>query len=161
MYRALVAGLAAGCVAALVRLHVPGWPDVFVNSISTWLLLPFLVGLFTSSVPRAVVACLAQLAAFYIVAGVSGLGTTVVLVAVWTVFAVGGGSVFGAAGRWWREGGLALLGAVFVLEGVLDTGWVWVAVGVALTLSTYGLHHSSNTDQGRTMGKTRSNEGIK
>ena len=132
MYRALVIGLLAGSGAALVRVHSPGAPDAFTNSISTWLLLPFLVGAFTSSVPRAVVASLAQLAAFYVVAGVSGLGTTVLLVVVWTVFAVGGGSVFGAAGRWWREGGLALLGAVFVLEGVLDTGWVWVATGVAL-----------------------------
>jgi hypothetical protein len=132
MYRALVIGLLAGSGAALVRVHLPGAPDAFTNSISTWLLLSFLVGAFTSSVPRAVVASLAQLAAFYVVAGVSGLGTTVLLVAVWTVFAVGGGSVFGAAGRWWREGGLALLGAVFVLEGVLDTGWVWVATGVAL-----------------------------
>ena len=132
MYRALLAGLMAGCVAALVRLHVPGWPDVFVNSISTWLLVPFLVGAFTSSVPRAVLASLAQLAAFYVVAGLGGLGTTVGLVVVWTVFAVGGGAVFGVAGLRWRAGGLALLGGVFVLEGVLDTGWVWVAIGVAL-----------------------------
>ena len=131
MYRPLLAGLVAGCVAALVRLHVPGWPDLFVNSISTWLLLPFLVGAFTASVARAVLASVAQLAAFYVIAGLGGLGTTVGLVAVWTVFAVGGGSVFGAAGRWWRQAGRALLGAVFVLEGVVDTGWRWVAVGVA------------------------------
>lgn len=135
MYRALLAGLVAGCVAALVRLHVPGWPDVFVNSISTWLLLPFLVGAFTASVARAVLASVAQLAAFYVVAGLGGLGTTVGLVVVWTVFAVGGGSVFGLAGRAWRRGGLALLAGVFVLEGALDTGWRWVAIGVVLLVA--------------------------
>ena len=132
MGRSLVVGLLAGCVAALVRLHVPEWPDVFVNSISTWLLLPFLVGAITGSAARAVLASVAQLAAFYVVAGVGGLGTTVGLVVVWTVFAVGGGSVFGLAGRAWRHGGLALLAGVFVLEGVLDTGWRWVAIGVGL-----------------------------
>ena len=84
----------------------------------------------------AVLASVAQLAAFYVVAGVGGLGTTVGLVVVWTVFAVGGGSVFGLAGRAWRRGGLALLAGVFVLEGVLDTGWRWVAIGVvALVVS--------------------------
>ena len=132
MYRALLAGLVAGCVAALVRLHVPGWPDLFVNSISTWLLLPFVVGALTGSAARAAFASVAQLAAFYVVAGMGGLGTTVGLVAVWTVFAVGGGSVFGVAGRAWRRGGLALLAGVVVLEGVLDTGWRWVAIGVLL-----------------------------
>ena len=132
MYRAALAGLVAGCVAALVRLHVPGWPDLFVNSISTWLLLPFVVGALTGSAARAAFASVAQLAAFYVVAGMGGLGTTVGLVAVWTVFAVGGGSVFGLAGRAWRRGGLALLAGVFVLEGVLDTGWRWVAIGVLL-----------------------------
>lgn len=143
MYRALLAGLVAGCVAALVRLHVPGWPDAFVNSISTWLLLPFLVGAFTASAARAVLASVAQLAAFYVVAGVGGLGTTVGLVVVWTVFAVGGGAVFGVVGQRWRVGGLSLLGAVFVLEGLLDTGWMWVATGVVLVLSTYGLPPSN------------------
>ena len=54
MYRALVIGLLAGSGAALVRVHLPGTPDAFANSISTWLLLPFLVGAFTASVPRAV-----------------------------------------------------------------------------------------------------------
>ena len=109
---------------------------MFVNSISTWLLLPFLVGAFTASAARAVLASVAQLAAFYVVAGLGGLETTVGLVVVWTVFAVGGGSVFGVAGRWWRAGGLALLGGVFVLEGVLDTGWRWVAIGVALVAAS-------------------------
>jgi len=136
MSLALLVGWLAGCVAALARVHLPGTPDAFANSISTWLLVPFLVGVFGGSLRRAAVAgaaaSLAQLAAFYVVAGVSGLGTSVGLVVVWTVFAVGGGSVFGVAGLWWRAGGLALLGGVFVLEGVLDTGWVWVAIGVAL-----------------------------
>jgi hypothetical protein len=61
-----------------------------------------------------------------------------------------GGGVFGLAGAWWRLGGtwqqvtaLALLGGVFVSEGVVrwvsmpwqgSTGVVQVAVGVALAI---------------------------
>jgi hypothetical protein len=102
MFSGWVAGLVAGTLCGLSRLHYAGPIDVVVNSVPVWLLLPLVVGAATGSVRAAVLAAVAQLATFYAVTG------TLDGVALWTAAAVGGGTVFGSLGAAltarWRAG---------------------------------------------------------
>ncbi len=138
--RAFLAAVGAGLlVGALSAIDVT--PEVLANSISTWLVAPFLVGTLAATRRGAAAAgfttCAAQLAGFYLVAPSSSAG----LVAFWTACAIVGGPIFGVAGRSWRSGGLTLLAGVFIAEGLYAyayqqhhylAGALWIAIGLAL-----------------------------
>ncbi|MBE2319401.1 hypothetical protein DVA67_025725 [Solirubrobacter sp. CPCC 204708] len=128
--RAVAVGLAAGTLSGLGRLHLTGTPEQLANSLSTWLVVPFLLGAFAANWRRAAtagaVAGLGQLAGFY---AVTGAFESAGSVAFWVAGALGGGSLFGVAGH---RRALLVLGRAFVIEGLVDTGPLWVATGVAL-----------------------------
>ena len=72
-------------------------------------------------------------------------------IAIWLIASVTGGPLYGLAGYWWRIGpgvrhvvGLALMGGVFIAEGVFTlihdpllpiVGWVAVGVGALFTIA--------------------------
>jgi hypothetical protein len=151
---AVGAGLAAGALSSLGRAHLDGTLDAFANSISTWLLAPFLIGMLAPSWRGAalagLVACASQIAGYYLVDALQGLRSAGSLIAFWTACAVVGGPVFGIAGQLWQAAaprlkglGMAALAAVFVAEGLYAfgheqhrylAGALWVGLGGALAL---------------------------
>jgi hypothetical protein len=149
---AVVAGLSVGALSAIGQAHLDGTLDAFANSISTWLVAPFLVGSLAATDRGGAVAgfgtCAAQLAGYYAVAYLQEIGTTSSLVAFWTLCAVVGGPLFGVAGRLWRSRaprglGIAVLAGVFVAEGLYAywhqqrdhlTGALWIAIGLSLAV---------------------------
>lgn len=151
---AAAAGLGFGALSAFGQAQLEGTLEAFPNSISTWLLAPFLVGMLASTRRDAalagVVTCALELAGYYAVNAVQGIGTTAALVVFWTACAVAGGPLFGAAGQLWRTGtprlkglGMAVLAGVFIAEGAYAfthqeqryaAGGLWIAIGVALAL---------------------------
>ena len=151
---AVAVGLAAGALSALGKAHLgAGTLAELANSLSTWLVAPFLVGALTGSRRSAAFAGFTtsamQLAGFYVVAHLQGIGTTGALVAFWTASAVAGGPIFGVAGQLWRTTargpGMAVLAGVFIAEGLYAylhqrqqyvTGVVWIAIGLTLALGS-------------------------
>jgi hypothetical protein len=147
---AVAAGASAGALSAVGQAQLGGTLDAFANSISTWLVAPFLVGSLAATRWGAAAAgfgtCAAQLAGYWVIAHLQGAGTNGALVAFWTACAVLGGPLFGLAGRLWRTApsgpGIAVLAGVFVAEGLYAycfqlqhylTGALWIGIGAALT----------------------------
>jgi hypothetical protein len=150
----MAAGLAVGALCAFGQGNLEGTLHAFVNSTSTWLVAPFLIGALAVTRRGAAAAgtatCAFQLAGFYLVAQLRGIDTTASLVAFWTACAVVGGPVFGVAGQQWRAAspplrglGVAVLAGVFVAEGLYayvhelhhyTTGVLWIAVGLTLAV---------------------------
>ena len=100
---AVVAGLVVGALSFVGQEHLEGTLDAFANSISTWLVAPFLVGTLAGTrragAMTGVVTCAAQLVGYYLVASLSDFETTRSLVAFWVACAVVGGPIFGVAGE--------------------------------------------------------------
>jgi len=152
----VVVGLASGALTAVGQGLLPQSWNTLVNSGAVWLLVAFLVSACAPSPVWAMVAGLGVL--FAEVLGYFGsvslmLGYDIPLVAtgIWLAVALVGGPVYGLAGRWWWLGSnrqqmiaLALMGGVFVAEGVialiwLEQGkeasrWIEIAVGVLIPL---------------------------
>lgn len=140
---AIAVGLVAGALSALGQ----GGPvDALANSISTWLVAPFVVGTVANSRGTAaaggVATCAFQLVGYYLIAPERATGG---LVAFWTLCAVVGGPLFGFAGHVWRNEargfGMAVLAGVFIAEGAYAylhqqdrylVGVVWIAIGLTL-----------------------------
>ena len=151
---AVGAGLGVGALSAIGQPHLDGTLDAFANSISTWLVAPFLVGSLAATRHGGAVAgfgtCAAQLVGYYAVACLQDIGTTSSLVAFWALCAVVGGPLFGVAGRLWRTCptrlrglGIAVLAGVFLAEGLYAywhqqrdhlTGALWIGIGLSLAL---------------------------
>ena len=146
---AIGAGLAVGAFGAHGQAHLDGTLEAFANSLSTWLVAPFVVGTLAPTRRAAAAAglltCLCQLVGYYAVAFLGSFETTVGLVAFWTAAALAGGPLFGAAGQLWRTPlrglGTAVLAGVFIAEGAYAylyeqhdtlTGVLWIAIGVAI-----------------------------
>jgi hypothetical protein len=144
-------GLVAGALGALGQGYLDGTLEAFFNSLSTWLVAPFVVGMLAATRREAAIAglatCAFQLAGYYVVAPIWGFESSASLVAFWFASALVGGPVFGAAGHLVRTGvpglGIAVLAGAFVAEGLYAymhqqhaylTGTLWVAIGAALAL---------------------------
>jgi hypothetical protein len=149
---ALLAGAAVGVVSSFGEAHLDGVLNAFVNSVAAWLVAPFLVGYaarrlgLRGAAAAGLLTCLAEVVAFYVTARLRGFPGSHREIGFWTVCALAGGPVFGAAGSRWRTAGLggAALGAAFLAEGLwtyahrLDrpvTAATWCAIGVAAVLS--------------------------
>jgi hypothetical protein len=148
----LGAGLTVGVLSSIGRAHLDGTLDAFANSVSTWLVAPFVVGALAVTRRGAAAAglatCAAQIVGYYAVDHLQGVRTPGSLIAFWTLCAVLGGPVFGIAGRLCREAkglGVAVLAGVFVAEGLYAylhqlhqyvTATLWIGFGVALALLT-------------------------
>ncbi|MDA0185378.1 DUF6518 family protein [Solirubrobacter phytolaccae] len=167
---ALATGLVFGGLGAFGQAQLEGTLEAFPNSISTWLLAPFLVGMLAATRTRAAVAgvatCAVQLAGYYAVNAMQDIGTTASLVVFWTACAVVGGPLFGVAGQLWRSGepglkglGTAALAGVFVAEGAWAflheeqrylAGALWITIGLALAV----LSSRGRVEQLRWLGLT-------
>lgn len=151
---AIVVGLVAGALSSLGQPHLDGTLHALVNSISSWLVAPFVVGTLAATRREAAAVgfstCAALLAGYYAITPLWDFETSRSLVAFWVACAVAGGPVFGMAGHLWRTGssrvcglGIATLAGAFVAEGLYAYGHelqqyvtaaVWVGIGVALAL---------------------------
>jgi hypothetical protein len=156
--KAIAVGLPAGVLGALGQGYLDGTPEALFNSLSTWVVAPFIVGMLAATQREAALAgpatCAFQLAGYYAVAPVWGFETTTSLAAFWFASAVVGGPIFGAAGHLTRRAeplGVAILAGAFIAEGLYAylydqhayiTGALWVAIGLALALiATRGHPH--------------------
>src|SRR5262245_13414257 len=167
---AVVVGLAVGAFGAIGHAHFDGTLDALANSLSTWLLAPFVVGTFAATRRGAAVAgvvtCGFELLGYYVVVYTEEFATTASLVAFWALAALVGGPLFGMAGQLWRSApsrlrglGSAALAGVFVAEGLYAyvhqqhryfTGALWIVVGVGIA----ALAGRGRADQLRWLGLT-------
>jgi hypothetical protein len=131
--------------------------SIVTNSGSGWAVLAFVAGAAWFRSPVWVVALAGTLLELGLVVGYYG---SVIIrydqdppsfwAYVWAAVALVAGPVFGVAGAWWRGpvawrriAGLALLGGLFVAEGVLrattlpdkPAGWIMVALGLVFPLA--------------------------
>jgi hypothetical protein len=132
-----------------------GW-NTLGNSGAIWLLVAFAVGALMPTAGLAIAGATASLVSsvvwFYMAAHyLIGMPVSSAGIAIWLLASVAGGPVYGLAGHWWRTGsgtrhvvGLALMGGVFIAEGVFTlihapllpiVGWVAVAVGAIFTVA--------------------------
>jgi hypothetical protein len=132
-----------------------GW-NTLGNSGAMWLLVAFGVGAVMPTAGLAVAGATASLVGsvvwFYMAAHyLVGMPVSSAAIAIWLIASLAGGPLYGLAGRWWRHGlgashviGLALMGGVFMAEGVFTiinnyrlpiVGWVAVGVGAVFTIA--------------------------
>lgn len=150
----VVSGLAVGALTAVGQRELHGLLEPLVNSVSAWLVLPFLLGALMQTRLGAgtagLVAAMLELVGFYATAALRGFPESVEMVAFWTACGLLGGPMFGVAAylewrsrRWWRGIGLAALAGVFFAEGVWTyiaeqhrwgLGGVWIGVSLGLVL---------------------------
>ncbi|HEX3804990.1 MAG TPA: DUF6518 family protein [Solirubrobacteraceae bacterium] len=152
----VTAGLAVGVLTSFGQTYLNGTLGPFVNSVSAWLIAPFLLGLLMRT-PRGgaaagLAAALLQLLSYYVTAHLRGYPAGGTIVVFWAVCAVLGGPLFGFAAyvgrrgaRPWHGIGLSALSAVFLAEGIWTyvhelhsygaAGiWVGIALGIALLI---------------------------
>lgn len=146
---ALGVGILTGLATLVGQGIMPGQWNTLVNSGAIWLVPVFLVGSRMPSRASAVAAgtgtLLSTVAAYYGSAALTGAPISLRNVLFWAVVALVAGPLFGLAGYWRYEGrrmlrvaGVALLGGVFVAEGlylllVLKyywSGWAMVLAGI-------------------------------
>jgi uncharacterized protein DUF6518 len=132
-----------------------GW-NTLGNSGAVWLLVAFAVGALMPTTGLAIAGATASLVGsvvwFYMAAHyLVGMPVSSAGIAIWLLASVLGGPLYGLAGYWWRIGpgvrhvvGLALVGGVFVAEGVFTlihdpvlpiVGWVAVGIGALFTMA--------------------------
>jgi hypothetical protein len=128
----VAAGLATGVLTQFGQSVIPFPWSQAANSISTWLLVAFLVGSTMPGRLRAAVAGIGTL--LFALVGYDatifvryGYGPSTSLLVFWCIGAAAGGPVFGVAGHAWRTGtrlqraaALGLLVAVGVAEGIYN-----------------------------------------
>jgi hypothetical protein len=150
----IVAGLAVGVLTAIGQRELHGLLEPFVNSVSAWLVVPFLLGALMQTRRGAgaagLVAAMLELVGFYVTVRLRGFPESSEMILFWTTCGVIGGPLFGIAAhlewhgrRWWRGVGLGALAGAFFAEGVWTyieqqhrwgLGGVWVAVALGLVL---------------------------
>jgi hypothetical protein len=124
-----------------------------VNAASPWLTVAFVAGALQSRLSTAAVvgaaATMLEVVAYYVTADVRGFGVSHTYVVLWSLCAVVGGPIFGAAGQIWRRAapaglGAALLAAAYASEAVVvyhvrlgysSTAWLFGALALLLALA--------------------------
>jgi hypothetical protein len=146
-------GLAVGALSFLAQGWLSGDWSYLGNSGVVWLVPAFFMGALARSQRRAAVAGLGTLAgclAGYFIAGTLwGVPYARLIILYWAGVAIVVGPLLGLAGRWWRDArqwrravALALLGGVFVAEGIytllvnshLSVGWPLIGAGMLVPL---------------------------
>lgn len=109
------------------------------NAVSPWLVLPFAVGALAQRDRHAsavgLLACVAQVLGYYLVAHLRGFGVSTAFVVTWAVAGLLGGPLFGWAGRAWRTATGRLRGAG---PALLVGSWVSEAIVTYLVVLRYG-----------------------
>ena len=131
---AVLIGVAWGAATSGLQSVLP-WPFAgLANAVGPWVAPAFLVGAWSrrpwAAVLAGVLVCSGEVAGYYATSAVRGFGVNPATVLMWAVTGVVGGPVLGVAGWWWRYArslrvaalGAALLGGVFLAEGVVTYG---------------------------------------
>jgi hypothetical protein len=150
---ACVLGLLVGAATSGAQTVLGGTAFAgLANAVSPWVVAPFLIGAAgrgrISASVLGLIACVGEVAGYYVTAAARGFGINPSMVGLWVVAGVVGGLVFGLAGRSWRSAtgrerglGAALLIAVWWCEaivtygvelGYLDDAVVFAVVGAGL-----------------------------
>jgi hypothetical protein len=116
----LALGVAVGVMTSLLQTRLDFPWLALANAASPWLTTAFVAGALQSRLSTAmlvgVVATSLQVVAYYVTADVRGFGVSMTYVIVWSLCAVVGGPIFGAAGRVWRRAAPAGLGAALLVS---------------------------------------------
>ncbi len=128
MLLALAMGIAVGVLTSVLQAHLDYPWLALVNAASPWLTTAFVAGALQSRLSIAmlvgVAATTLAVVAYDVTADVRGFGVSMSYVMLWSLSAVVGGAIFGAAGLvWWRAApaglGAALLVAAYASEAVV------------------------------------------
>ncbi len=135
-----MAGLAVGGLTSVGQTLLGGTAFAGLgNAVSPWLVLPFAVGAFARSDRHALavglLACVAQVLGYYLVAHLRGFGVSTGFLVIWAVAGVLGGPLFGWAGRAWRTATGRLRG---VGPALLVGSWVSEAAVSYVVVLRYG-----------------------
>jgi hypothetical protein len=152
---AVVLGLGIGVLTSFGQGWLTGTSNAFVNSESAWLVAPFAVGALCRRPVTAawlgLLACVMQLVGYELCSQLRYGAMAWSVELGWGVAALGGGPLFGLAGRLWRFGrpawrglGPAALAAAFMTEGGWQylhelhrvlAGVLWLGIGAAVALA--------------------------
>lgn len=131
---AVLVGVTWGAATSGLQTILP-WPFAgLANAVGPWVAPAFLVGAWSRrswvAVLAGVLVCFGEVAGYYATSALRGFGVNPTMVLMWAATGVVGGPVLGAAGWCWRRArslraaglGAALLGGVFLAEGVVTYG---------------------------------------
>jgi len=125
---ALAVGVAVGVLTSFLQTHLEFPWLALVNAASPWLTTAFVAGALQSRLPTAMVVGLAattlEVVAYYVTSDLRGFDVSMGSATMWSLCAVVGGPIFGAAGHvWWRATpaglGAALMVAAYASEAVV------------------------------------------
>ncbi|HEY3613617.1 MAG TPA: DUF6518 family protein [Gaiellales bacterium] len=151
-------GLVVGALTSIGQQYLDGPLNALVNSASAWLVVAFAVGAcmrtWRGAALAGACACLGELAGYYVTAHARGYSAGTAILLFWTVCALVGGPVLGAAGERWRHGtprlqalAIATAAGAFLAEGIWTyayelsyrrTAALWLAIAAALVLALPG-----------------------
>ncbi len=149
---ALALGITVGVLTSLLQKYLDYPWLALVNAASPWLTTAFVAGALQSRLPTAMVvgvaATMLQVVAYYLTADLRGFGVSTSYVVLWSLCAVVGGPIFGAAGHaWWRAApagvGAALLVAAYASEALIayqmrlgysSAAWLFGAIALLLAV---------------------------
>jgi hypothetical protein len=152
VFLALAVGVAVGVLSSLLQAHLDYPWLALVNAASPWVTTAFVAGALQSRLWTAIVvgaaATTLEVVAYYVTADLRGFGVSMTYVLVWSLCAVVGGPIFGAAGHVWRRAapaglGAALLVAAYASEAVVlyqirlgysSAAWLFGAIAVLLAV---------------------------
>jgi hypothetical protein len=147
---AVVVGVVWGAATSGLQTVLP-WPFAgLANAVGPWVAPAFLVGAWSrrpwSAVLAGVVVCFGEVAGYYLTSALRDFGVNPAMVVMWAAAGVLGGPVLGAAGWSWRRArslraatlGAALLGGVFLAEGVVTYGVYLRYTGDAVVFCVLG-----------------------
>lgn len=121
-------GLAVGVLTSFGQTVLDDPWNSLSNAVSPWLTTAFVVGTLHTRTRTAiwagVAATLLQVVGYYVTSDLRGYGGSTTYVTLWSICAIVGGPLFGAAGRSWRRAapaglGAALLVAAYASEAVV------------------------------------------
>lgn len=156
---ALALGVAVGVLTSLLQAHLDYPWLALVNAASPWLTTAFVAGALQSRLSTAMLVGIAattlEVVAYYVTADLRGFGVSMTYVILWSLCAVVGGPIFGAAGHVWRRAapaglGPALLVAAYASEAVVlyhfqlgysSAAWLFGAIALLLAVGL-GWHGS-------------------
>jgi len=150
---AALGGALVGVATLIGESHFGTLPNAFLDSVAVWLIVSFAVGAVARTRAHALtvglIACLAEVAAYYVAAAAHGVPGSTHAIAYWTACAFPGGLTFGLAGRLFREGrrlGAIALPAAFAVEGLYtytyiehrdQAGAAWVLIALLLAYAFF------------------------
>lgn len=132
-------GLCVGALTSLLQAHLDFPWLALVNAVSPWLTTAFVVGAlqarWRTAVWVGVVATLMQVVGYYAVAELRGFDASTHYLVLWSLCAVVGGPVFGAAGFSWRRSAPAGLGAAALVAAYASEALVSYELRLGYTSS--------------------------